>query len=112
MEFKAKFMEKLCVIYIFFLFQLSLRVSIEVSLFCVPFKQFFFQTSFLISSLDFRSRIHCYLSTIFPTRVKVEIGLFLLTADFQLSLGKPAIRVFKCKETLKPHLEKSFHFWC
>ena len=76
MEFKSMFIEKLCVIFVFMLFQLSFRARIECSIICVPFKHFFFLTSFLISSLDCQSHIHCYLSKVFHCDSELKVAGF------------------------------------
>ena len=69
-------MDKFCVTFVFILLQLSFRATIEVSMFCAPFKNFFFPTSFLISSLGCHSRIPCFVSILFATWLKVESGCF------------------------------------
>ena len=72
------FKEKFCVIFVFFLFQLSFGASIEVSMFFVPFKHFYFLTSFLVSSLGCHSRIPCFVSIIFLMWLKIESSCFSL----------------------------------
>ena len=54
MAFKSMFIEKFCVIFVFLLFKLSFRTSIEVSMICVPFKHFFPNNVF-----DFLIRLSC-----------------------------------------------------
>ena len=76
MEFKSRFIKKLCVICVFILLQLSFRARLECFMFCVPFKHFFFLTSFLISSFGCHSDIPCYLSIKFPTWLEVKGGCF------------------------------------
>ena len=49
------FKENFSVIFVFILFQLSFRASIEVSILYVSFKQFFFLTSSFISSIGFHN---------------------------------------------------------
>ena len=69
---------KLCVIFVFLVFQLSFGAIIEVSMFFVLFKHYFFLTSLLISSLGCHSRIPCFVSIVFLTWLKVESGCFSL----------------------------------